>query len=566
MNARRIKKLTTLALIVLGAPLWWWSYWRLDSKEVHRHQGLFSKSTGVRPPPNSFNALLEKAKESGNRRLFNLLTGFAPITVHRPGSEFTVKVPGDLDTSLVQQDVASTDDTHGVLAAKSYANPALQRVLNSWPEIDLQDRFQETIAIYVPGDIDSRFDWNAAGDQRVRVRLGTFVKHVILPQNLLPELLRRKKLLLDAGVLEAPEPTREEIEADAREEEQAYPVRLTLEQTAPYFLLPPDLAQNRTLFKRGELSAGSTVLVYATNSVGHTCHVTDESGSVAGWIDAPREPTDCGLPPPPPERQREKLVALPRNWVNAEDNRELERRAQQIEDATINPVEPVLASTLQFSEIYAVPFTIVFVAWCVFAIVRSQLQNARLERYSQLLPTRPWFDVADFGVPHSRFERLGPGSFRVTLRNNNYSGAAAVISFFAVPTLAILYFFFGGLSTWFPVILTITAAAWLFSMYREPSSIEVHPDTIVINGALMERDHFGSFHVHGRRQIQLGYEYGMRNYWLPGGWPTLEVTEIASALNTYISIRPVISTQPDPPKPGPIPIDIDLRKKRPDKY
>lgn len=564
-----MKKLTAFVLIVLGAPVWWWSYCKVDSARSINIEDYLSKSAGIRPPPNSFNALLEKAKESNNRRLFTLLTGFVPITVHRPGSEFTVKVPGDLDPSLVQQNVASTDDTHAVLAAKAFANPALQKVLSSFPNILLKNYFQEVGAVvYVPGDIETRVDWNALEDQHVRVRLGTIVQHAILAHDQLPELLRRKKLLIDAGVLEAPEPTREEIEADARMENETFPAHLELEQATPYYSAPPDVVgRDRNRFQLGELPAGSTVLVYEKSALARACHITDESRAVAGWIDVPGAAPDCGLPPTPPERQREKLAALPRDWVSAEDNRELARRAQEIEDATINPVNPTLAATLQFSEIYAVPFTIAFVAWCVFVIVRSQVQNRRLERYSQLLPTRPGFGVADFGVPHCRFERLGPGSFRVTLRNNGYSAVGALVSFLAVPSLAILYFFFGGVSTWFAVILTITAEAWLFSLYREPSWIEVHPDTLIINGVALERDYFGSFHVHGPAQAQLGYEYGMRNYWLPGWWRTLEVTEIASALNTHISIRAVISPRPDTPErpdtpnPGP-----DLREKRPNKY
>lgn len=222
------------------------------------------------------------------------------------------------------------------------------------------------------------------------------------------------------------------------------------------------------------------------------------------------------------------------------------------------PMDSNVAASLQLSEDYARPFTFLFVGWCVLGLARNGIRNARMERYRQRAPTRQGYAIADFGVPHCRFETLGgDGSFRVTLRNNNYSATGCVLSVFTVPALAILYFFFGGLSMAFLVILTITAAAYLFSFYRVPSHIEVHPDTIVINGVPLERDHFGSFNIHGRSQ--LGYEYGMRNYWFPGTWSTLEVTEMASALNTHISIRP------GTPTPAPTPEDL-REKRRPDKY
>jgi hypothetical protein len=167
------------------------------------------------------------------------------------------------------------------------------------------------------------------------------------------------------------------------------------------------------------------------------------------------------------------------------------------------------------------------------------------------VPARAGYGVADFGVPHCRYERT-PAGFTVTLRNNNYGASGCLLSMLTVPALGILYYFFGGLSTLFLVILTITVAAIYFSYYRVPSRIEVATDTITINGTRHERDHFGSFNVRARKQ--LGYQYGLRNYWLAGDWTDLEVTEIASALNAHISIAPASAA----PQPSP----DDLRNRR----
>jgi hypothetical protein len=543
-----MKKLVALAFVVFGLPLWWWSYWKIDSElPINTHDYLSNAIGDVRPTPDSFNGLLQQAEKSDNRRLFKLLKGFSPITVRRPGADIVAKVPGDLTPYAVM--AGSTDDSWGTLSGKAAEthNAALQNLLRS---LGTTAVFLKGYApgrdasIFAAGDILTRFDWNAQGDQKVR---GSDGRHLTLTFDGLQELKRRKQALIAAGVIEAPAPSQEEIESDAREE-AAFPPHMQLERETPYSGSADE--GQRAQYQKGAFPAGSTVAVYEVTRSGRACLIGDESSGLTGWIDAPFQ--GCGLSYGQPPQRPQTTVSLPPNWITDSDKRELESRGQQIQDAIAHPIDPTVASSLKLCEQYIPLFSAVFIGWCVLGLATGGIRNARLRNYKQMAPTRRGYGVADFGVPHCRFEPTAGGGFNVTLRNNYYSRVGCLFAFLTVPALGILYYFFGGASTSFLVILTVTVAVVFFSFYRAPSRIEVTSDTITINGTRLERDHFGNFHVHGRQQ--LGYQHGLRNYWLPGSWTNVEVTEIASALNAHLVFAPA-------PKPQPSP--RDLRQNRP---
>jgi len=222
-----------------------------------------------------------------------------------------------------------------------------------------------------------------------------------------------------------------------------------------------------------------------------------------------------------------------------------------------HPVDPAVGSTLVGCQLYAGPFALVFVGWCSIDLLIHGIEIARLKRVQQFAPTRPGYGVADFGVPYCRYEPAATGGgFKVTVKNNNYGSSGCLVSTVTIPTLGILYYFFGGVSTAFLVFLVATVAGLYFSFHRVPSRIEVRGDTIIINGTRLERDHFKSFNVHARRQ--LGYQYGLQNYWFPGTWTEVEVTAIASALNAHFLIASADEgATPDPD---------DLRNRRPSDF
>jgi len=153
-------------------------------------------------------------------------------------------------------------------------------------------------------------------------------------------------------------------------------------------------------------------------------------------------------------------------------------------------------------------------------------------------------------VPHVRFERTGEQGFKVTLRNRAGYGWASMALGLTIPIIFAMYLFQifipGGANTTRALeILIVGCAVAYVAVQRFPTKVEVAGDTMTIDGTPLRLDHrFGGFHVQGR--TQLGYQYGFRNYWFPGGWSNLEVTEIAAALNAHLRRHlMLVNTRPD---------------------
>jgi len=154
-----------------------------------------------------------------------------------------------LDHAQAQQG-NSTDDDHVALerTAKEVGNTELENLLHGFQPITLNgDSPDSGGSVWVPGDVKTRIDWNGRAPQKVRIWNGA---HVTLAPEQLLELTSRKQALISAGVVEAPAPTQEAIDADARTEAVYTPQSAPPQTTTPTAPAPP--------------AAGSTTITPAT--------------------------------------------------------------------------------------------------------------------------------------------------------------------------------------------------------------------------------------------------------------------------------------------------------------
>jgi hypothetical protein len=169
------------------------------------------------------------------------------------------------------------------------------------------------------------------------------------------------------------------------------------------------------------------------------------------------------------------------------------------------------------------------------------------------------YEQAEYGVPHCKFERTTHG-FKVSF-NKATSGRiswAVLTGFPGIPiAMLVLGLAIGGFGVFMGVVLPIVGIVLLLKCNE--TKIEVTPDAIIIDNAILSRKDFVSFSVGGTTEQKgrrpsveartIGYTYGLRSFSFGGVWKNPgEAEEVANALNAHLRNTPRAgdAAQPSP--------------------
>jgi hypothetical protein len=433
-----------------------------------------------------------------------------------------------------QESIWSTIADYPVLKQKAAetGNTELQALLQGFSPIALKGPTgSASDEVYVPGDIDSTFDWKAQTDQKVRLRNG---HHVVVTSEQLQELANRKQKLLANRVLEAPQPTQEQIDADVRAEAaywdnlKASPPPGTSEN--PQTQAPPPHPVEVTPSNSPANPEPRSIVAIAPDTNFLTTIETIALGVAALVLLAFNPRTSVvGL--------AFVVLGAPVWWWMSQS---ISGNLNEFSDPS-----SIGSAVLHSARSYIRPFSVFWVLFFVISFIRHVYRSKPARTSGSGAHIQ-----AEGGVPHCRLvlnngHDHGQG-FKVDLFNSNGTDLGKMVLVLLGITLAIWYFV-SGVTPTFMLVLVLGSALAYFVARRPHTQIEVNPSSVIIDGSPLERAEFRSFYLWSPRL--LGCEYGLQRFHFGGDWNPEKATEIAAALNLHL-VRTPITGPPIPKTPA----------------